>query len=182
MYEWIPPRTNKRAQSAILVLFLGAAALLFLSVLFPNLPYRWAVQLLAIGLLTAAIFLVTRYVSKIFIYRIIDVGNGSSDLTVTEAKAGAKGQITVCRVGLANIRSCRVIDETVDSGARAAISEIKKQRKKLFDYCVDLHPAQSILLTVEEGGEDLVLCLSYSPELVARLMPIESPSEDETDE
>lgn len=169
MYEWIPSRTNKRAQNAILVLFLGAALLFFIPSLIPTIPFRWAVQLLAIGVMTAAIFLVTRYVSKIFIYRLVECEDGTVDLTVTEAKSGGRGQITVCRVGVSRILSCCVLDESSDAHARDRISELKKQKKKLFDYCIDLHPTKCILILVREGGEELCLLLSYSDELLARL-------------
>ena len=169
MYEWIPNRTNKRAQNAILILFLAAALLFAIPLLVPTLPYRWVVQLLAIGVMTAAIFLVTRYVSKLFIYRIVACEDGTADLTVTEAKSGGRGQITVCRVGISRILSCHVLDESTDSHARDRISALKKQRKKLFDYCIDLHPTKSILLSVREGGEELWLLLSYSAELLERL-------------
>ena len=169
MYEWIPRRTNERAQRAILLLFLAAALLFAVPYLIAGLPFRWVLQLFAIGMLTAAIFLVTRYVSKIFIYRVILCEDGTQDLTVTEANSGARGQITVCRVGLSNILSCRVLDEQKDARAREALSALKKKRRKIFDYCADLHPAQCILLSVREGGEELWLLLSYSPELVAAL-------------
>ena len=169
MYEWIPKRTNKRVQNVVILLIVAASAALAVPMLFGIDGFRWAFQLTSIGCMTAVIFLVTRYLTKIFIYAIRERDGGALDLTVTEAKQNGKGQITVCRVGLSGIRVCRVLDETTDPNARACLTALKKQRKKIFNYCVDIHPAQSILLAVEEGGEELWLELSYSPELLARL-------------
>ena len=158
MYEYSPKRTNTAARRLILLFFLGAAALILITMMVPNVPFRWVFQLIAIGLLTAAIFLVTRYVTKLFLYRI---ENG--DLTVTEADARGKRRITVCRVGVANIQSLERLDEP--HAANAALADLKKQKIKLFDYTADLRPADSILLVVREGGEDLAIRLSFDETL-----------------
>ena len=139
MFEWIPQKTNKTAQTVILLLFVGAAILLAFPMILPGLPFRWRVQLLALGFLTAAIFLTTRYVTKMYIYRVLDDGEGERDLTVTETKVGGKARLTVCRVALSHI--CRRdLLENFDS------TDWKKGGKKIFDYRVDLRPAKSILL------------------------------------
>ena len=169
MYERIPQKNNKKAQTVTLLLFGGAAVLMAFPILFSGLPYRWILQLIALGLLTAAIFMMTRYIAKIYIYRILDVGNGTYDLTVTEAKAGGKGQITVCRIGLDNVLECVCADNDPHSDGNRLLTQKRKEHKKIFDYCVDFHPEQSIVLTVEEGGEELVLRLSYDPTLLELL-------------
>ena len=169
MYEWMPPKNNKKAQRAVLLLFGGAAVLMAFPLLIPALPFRWIPQLLALGLLTASIFLMTRYIAKLYIYRIVDCGGGAYDLTVTEAKAGGKGQITVCRVGLSNIRRCILTTADADSDGNRFASQKRKEHKKFFDYCADLHPDQSIILVVEECGEELVIRLSYDATLLELL-------------
>lgn len=174
LYEWIPTKTNRTAQTVIILLFIGAAILLAFPMVVPTLPFRWGVQLLALGLLTAAIFLTTRYVAKFYIYRMISDGNGETDLTVTEARAGGKGQVTVCRVGLSHI--CR--RELVESNERLT-SERQGKKGKVFDYRVDFHPEKSILLAVEEGGEELILLLSYQEELWDWLAPSRQNAEEE---
>lgn len=165
MYEWIPPKNNKKAQKTTLLLFCGAALLMAFPILFSQFPYRWIPQLISLGLLTAAIFMMTRYIAKFYIYRILDLGNGTLDLTVTEAKAGGKGQITVCRIGISGIRECVLGDDTSTSDGKRLLAQKRKEHKKIFDYCADFHPEQSIVLVVEEGGEELVLRLSYDPAL-----------------
>lgn len=174
LYEWIPKKTNQTAQTVIILLLVAAAILFAFPMVLPDLPFRWGVQLLALGLLTAAIFMVTRYVAKFYIYRIVSDGDDANDLTVTESRANGKGQVTVCRVGLAHI----LRRELVESNERVA-QERKGKKGKIFDYRVDFHPAQSILLTVEEGGEELTLLLSYSEELWAWLTPSASRGEED---
>ena len=177
MYEWIPPKNNQKAQKITLLLFAGAAVLMAFPSLIPQLPYRWILQLLSIALLTAAIFIMTRYIAKLYIYRILDLGNGNLDLTVTEAKAGGKGQITVCRIGLSNIRKCVCMEDTPSSEGMHLLKQSRKAHQKNFDYCADLHPAQSIVLFVEEGGEELVLRLSFDPMLFDLLQDHSSHAE-----
>lgn len=171
MYELIPRKTNQTARRLILLLFLGAAAVIVVTMLVPTVPVRWLFQLIAIGLLTGGVFLTTRYVTKLFIYR-AEVGG---DLTVSEANANGKRQITVCRVGLSSIRRRTLLDSPC--AARAALDELKANKKKLFDYCVDLQPAESILLTVEEGGETFAIRLSFDPVFFELLSPTEPETE-----
>ena len=151
----------------ILLFFLGSAALLATTMLVPTVPFRWVFQLLAIFLLTAGVFLTTRYLTKLFFYRI---QNG--DLTVTEANTNGKRQITVCRVGLSGILSVTECHSATE--AKEQIKALKKRRVKYFDYTVDLQPAESLLVLVEEGGEELALRLSYDEQLAERLTPIQA--------
>ena len=139
---------------------------------FPTLPFRWVVQLLALVLLTAGIFLTTRYLTKIFLYRIVGEGD-ALDLTVTEASSNGKRQITVCRVGLSGIRRLVILDATKPEIERKERALLKKSHTKQYDYRADFCPAKSILLIVEEGGEELCLFLSYEERLAFYLAPRE---------
>ena len=173
MFEWIPQKTNTTARKMILLFFLGSAALILVTMLVPGVPFRWVFQLLAILLLTAGVFLTTRYVTKLFIYR-IDRG----DLTVTEANTNGKRQITVCRVALSGISSVTVSESV--SEAKEQIRALKKQHIKLFDYTADLQPTISVLVTVCEGGEELALRLSYDRalcELLQAAVPPDGPAD-----
>lgn len=166
MMQWIPQKSNKTAKNMILLFFGGAFALFAVTTAVPTVPFRWVFQTVALVLLTAAVFLVTRYLTKLFIYRVEQGGEGSTDLTVTEAAANGKRPVTVCRVGLEHICSVILLDFS-DSGASLDTwKDFKKGRKKIYDYRVDLRPVKSILLTVTEGGEELYLLLSYEAELL----------------
>ncbi len=165
-YEWIPTKSNQKARNTVIVLFFGALALMLIPMAFPALPFRWAVQLLSLVLLTAGIFLTTRYLTKLFIYRIVGEGE-SLDLTVTEANSNGKRQITICRVGLSGIRRMVILDASKPEIEKEERALLKKSHIKQYDYRPDLCPAKSLLLIVEEGGEELCLFLSYDETLAS---------------
>lgn len=171
-YEWIPTKSNQKARNTVIVLFFGALALMLIPTAFPTLPFRWVIQLLALVLLTAGIFMTTRYLTKMFFYRIVGEGE-ELDLTVTEASANGKRQVTVCRVGLSGIRRLVILDVTKPEIEKEERALLKKSHTKQFDYRADLCPAKSILLIVEEGGEELCLFLSYEERLASYLAPRE---------
>ena len=169
-YEWIPAKSNAIARNLVIVLFVGAFALMAIPTAIPTLPFRWVVQLIALFLLTAGIFITTRYLTKLFIYRIVSNGE-RLDLTVTEAASNGKRQITTCRVGLSGIRRVCILDSAeADKREREAL---KREKLKQFDYRPDLRPAKSILVIVEEGGEELALFLAYEEKLASWLTPEE---------
>lgn len=184
MYEWIPEKTNNTAKKLIILLFAGAAALMLVTAAIPEVPFRWVFQLIALGMMTGAIFFTTRYVTKLFIYRLENDSEGEVDLTVTEAASNGRRRVTVCRVGLSGVRACVVCDLS-ESDGKSVQAKIKASKRKLFDYCPDLGPAKSIYLTVEEGGEELILRLSYDEKLFSilsgavRSEPLENGEADE---
>ena len=159
MYEFRPSRTNNKAQKLIVLFFVGAAALFLLSVPLEGLPFLWVIQLFAILLLVAAVFLVTRYMTKAFEYSISE-----GDLTVTEISGGGRRRIAVCRVSLSGIESARVI-EGKDEGLRA----IRRARKRIFDYRPDISPHKSILAVAREGGEEFLILFAYDEEFLSIL-------------
>ena len=163
MYGFRPQRTNNKAQNLIILFFIGAAALFLLSIPLDGFGFVWVVQLLAILLLVAAIFLVTRYVMKSFEYA-VEPANGGADLTVTEVSSGGRRRITVCRISLSGIGSIRVI-EGADGGAKA----LRKAGKKIFDYRPELSPERYLLVEAKEGGEEFVLLLAYGEEFLSIL-------------
>ncbi len=167
MYQYTPKRTGAKANRLILLFFAGAAALMLITMLVPTVPFRWVFQLISLCLLTAAIFLVTRYITKLFFYQIED-----GDLTVMETDTRGKKRITVCRVGISSVIRCEHLTESAKISA--ALADLKKQKIKLFDYTADLLPAESILLVVNEGGEDLAIRLSFDETLLTLLTPDEN--------
>ena len=160
MYEFKPTRTNNKAQNLILLFFIGAAALLIVTVPLKGMPFLWAIQLFAIILLVAAVFLVTRYLTKSYIYTVSDA-DGQPDLYVTEISSGGKRWITVCRVSLSSIRCARVSE-----GKDETLAALRKERKRMFDYRPDISPEKSILAVTDEGGEEQLILLAYDEELL----------------
>lgn len=167
-YEWIAQKTNKTARNLVIVLLVGAFALMLIPAAIPTLPFRWVVQLIALCLMTAGIFITTRYLTKMFFYRIVSDGE-ALDLTVSEASSNGKRQITVCRVGVAGIHRQVILASLEEE--KAERSALKKERVKIFDYRPDLRPEKSLLVLVEEGGEELALFLAYEETLASYLAP-----------
>ena len=182
MYEFIPQKNIKTAQKIIILLFAGAAVLMLVTMTWEGIPYKWLFQLIALALMTAAIFMTTRYVSKTFIYRVESDGDGGSDLTVTECAAGGKRQVTVCRVSVYGIRECHLLDMSDGGGSERKLKEIRQRYGKIFDYTADLQPNKSILLVVDECGQRLSIRLSYDDRLFDILKSCEKGSEDGDEE
>ena len=159
MFELRPQRSNKKAESLIILFFVGAAALVLLSVPLKGIPFLWAIQLFAVMLLVASVYLVTRYITKGFIYRIEDT-EGGADLTVTEVASGGRRQITVCRVSLSGIR------EAVEDSDGKELKRLRGGQRKIYDYRPDLSPARSIVILSEECGVECVILLAYDERLL----------------
>ncbi len=173
MYELIPQRNPKTVQRLILLLFVGAVAIMGITSVFPELPFRWIFQTVGIILLTMGIFMM-RYLTRVYIYRILTEGEGKADFCVIEANAKGKRQVTVCRIGLSNIKERILLDETEGEEAKRQRDEARKG-KKYFDYCVNFRPRKSFLIIAEEGGEEFVLRLEYEQTLYELLVPVEKP-------
>ncbi|MBQ9086766.1 MAG: hypothetical protein IJY47_06225 [Clostridia bacterium] len=172
MYQWIPPKNNKTAQKIILILLVGAAVLFGMTALLPDMAYRWAYQLIAIGLLTLSLFLVTRYITRSYLYRICEGEDGARDLEIVELTGNGKRQTVVCRIGLGGITQLTLLDLSDGGKSETLLAEYKRDKKKIFDYCVDLQPSKSCLLRCREGGEELTLRLEYDPILFEHLTPV----------
>ncbi len=179
MYEWLSQKTNKTDRRMILLLFAGAAALILITSLVPGVPGIWVFQFIALCLLTAAVFLVARYQGKLFYYRIEEDGEGSYDLTVTETNSKGKRAVTVCRVGLSSIHTVRMLDFSDGGESLEFWNTFKKTKAKLHDYTVDLRPVKSILVMVNEGGDDLWLRFSPEEELYQILKRWESEGKEQ---
>ena len=165
MRQWIPQKSNQTARNLILLLFGGAFALLAITTLMGDYSFRWIFQTIAILLLTAAVFLTTRYLTKLYIYRMEENGEGEPDLTVTESATNGKRPVTVCRVSLHHIESVRLFDFSDGGASLAAWKKFKTGRKRIFDYRIDFRPTIFLLVTVKEGGETLHLLFSHMEDL-----------------
>ena len=87
IYEGIAEKTNQTARKLSVLLLLGSAALMLVTMLFGGIPFRWVFQLLAVGLLIGTVFLIARYESKTYIYRLIEQ-DGGVDLTYRSQRQG----------------------------------------------------------------------------------------------
>ena len=163
IYEYTPQKTNKKASGIILILFSLAAGLFLFTILFPNIPFKWAIQLISIFAFVAVIFIISRYVAKSFIYAIVEAEDGTLDFTVTEVTNAGRTRITVCRIGVNNIEKAHLFDRSIpghDERAKAIQATAKSDGRKSFNYCPDVNPTEFCILLVEECGEKFIFKLS----------------------
>lgn len=161
MKEFIPKRSNTLSKLLIMGLFIiSLMAMLFSSI--PTLPFRSVMQLLALIILAIAMMLLGRYEFKTYAYAIIKNGEDGYDLTVTELKR--RSRITVCRISLDSISEIHEVRRE----NKALVKNLRKCRK-FFNYHIDVAPAVSCYIVSNEGGEDILICLSFIPELYEAL-------------
>ncbi len=163
-YSYLSKPSNKTA-AHLSVLFFAAGALLLATVSVFNVPFLGAFQFLAALFFTLAVLLLTRYVFKSFLIKIVDSGNGKFDLTVTECRGkDEKNKITVCRVSLSNIEKVAVKTKENQNELRAA-----EKGRKIFSYYPDIKPERECLVFVTECGEPLLLKISPDDTLLSLL-------------
>lgn len=167
MYETIPKKSNKAAHYTSVVLLIAAFAAMFFSTA-PSLPYRSVMQLAALVMLAFSILMMTRYTLCSYAYAVLE-RDGEYDLTVTELKR--KSRITVCRIGLAGIEQV-TLAKRADKEQSAKLKAASKGRK-IYNYCIDLAPAECIYLLTEECGERIAIKLSYDERLLEILQNAE---------
>ena len=157
MEEFRPPRSNNKARNLTLIFIVAAFAIFFICALFKEMPLRWAFQLISIVIFTAGVYMVARYLTKNYIYRI-----DGDDLTITEISG--RRQTCVCRIAISGVKNIALVDYTTDEGTALA-KELKKKKTKRFDYRVDLSPARFIVIETDEGYENSTIYVSYEEKL-----------------
>lgn len=170
IYECAPAKDLKKLSGLVMILICAALGLFLIPSVFPDMPYRWALQLLGFACLAAVIYIAARYVGKALIYRIVE-DEGERFLTVTEVTNGGRSRITVCRIGLGNIEAVYALDKRNDTD-KLSIDKITaeaKKRRKVFSYHTDMIPAQVCYILAEEGGEPLLVKLAVDGTLVQYL-------------
>lgn len=156
-YSYMSKSSNKIA-ARLSVLFFGAGGIILAAVSVFSVPFTGAFQFLSALFFTLAVLLLTRYVFKSFLIRIVENGNEGHDLTITECRGkDGKDRATVCRISLANVE--RVVVRTEEN--KAALSGEEKGRK-VFCYSPDINPERECFVFVTECGEPMLL--KFSPD------------------
>lgn len=167
VYEFSPQKSNKKALGIILILLSLSAGLFAFTTLFPDIPYRWALQLISVMSFVVIIFIISRYIAKSFLYAVVK-NDDTLDFTVTEITNAGRTHITVCRIALSNIEEAHLIDRSIPENIEK-LKNIKKTAntdgRKSFNYCPDVNPTEFCILLIEECGEKILLKLSYDPTL-----------------
>lgn len=168
MYEFIPQGSNKKAKNAITALILGGFAIMLVTMTAEEMPFKWAIQTVALVILAAGVLLMTRYVSKSFIYRVAQ-DEDTLDLSVIELQR--KSRITVCRMALENISEVHVLEASDQDKEKALVATFKADGCKRFNYCIDFKPEKYIWIVADECGESVAVKLTYDEKLCDIIAP-----------
>ena len=163
LYEYTPQKSNKKASRIVLILFSLAAGLFLFTIIFPDIKFKWAIQLISIIAFVAVIFIISRYIAKSFVYAIFKNNDGTLDLTISELTNAGRKKITVCRIAINNIEEAHLLDRSIREQAEKASSlekSAKSEQRKIFNYCPDINPSEVCILLVEECNEKFLIKLS----------------------
>ncbi len=162
MYSVQPKKQNKLDVLACAACFACGACVFAASIANTSLPYlTLAAQLLAVLLLTAGIYLYSKFIARTYTYAvqpggIYDTqGQELYDLVVTETTGKSK-QRTVCRIALRDIvrTEARPLRATKKNGLCKIEASGDYGRK--FSYCADLVP-EKVLVIYDTDGNAVVL-------------------------
>ena len=167
MYSTTPQKQNKLTDFACIACFICGICIFAVSILNSSVPYlTLAAQVCAVLLLTAGIYLYTRFVARTYTYSvqpggIFDAdGRELYDLLVVET-IGKSKQRTVCRIALRDITSVQA--RPVHATKKNGLSKIEAQDGgRKFTYCVDMVPEKVIALVDADGNAVL---LTYDADL-----------------
>ncbi len=162
MKQYIPAAKNNRAKKTATAIFAASVVLFALSG-WKGLPYRFTVQLVSFALMTAAIMVCVRYLFRSYCYRVEACDDGYEFVVLELSKSGAQ---TVCRLSMAALLS-------VERLTKELAAEKKAQRGlKIYNYCVDIAPADPLLLTFADS--------TYSPSDTPICLKIQSDADFES--
>lgn len=159
MYEYRPPHRNVRARLIALFLFLLAVAMFVTGALAPKYPVIF--QAVGLFLLVPTIQIVTRYIIVQYLYRYRPTETGDADLEIYSYRGGARMQL-VCRVAVSEIKKLAPLT-----------SENRRPPHALrrYGYCVDMRPADAVVLSVENADGACEILISPDEKLRALLTP-----------
>ena len=182
IYEYTSQKNTKRATGLIMIFAAAGAGLFLIPALIPNIPLGWMSQLLGVAALTAMIFVISRCIARTFVYALIENGDRTIDLTVTELGNGGKKQTTVCRVSLGNITEAYLLYPERSSDARK-LKELearaRREQRKRYSYCYESAPTPTCLLFLEECGEPLFIKLAPDEQLFEYVKRFSQKKENE---
>ncbi len=164
LYEAIAQKNLKKLRSVSAVLLFGAAAVMAVTMILQHMPYRWIFQLVALCMLGVAIFFISRYIMKNYVYSVIASEDGSTDLCVTEIQG--RHTITVCRIGISGIEEAITCARADKSQSESVKKRIKLEKRKTYDYCGDMFGEKYICIFSQQYGEPLAIKLSFDEELL----------------
>ncbi len=162
LFELIPKKNIRKLSLMTCLLLVGAAVLMLVTFAAPSMAYRWAVQLLAVGMLVMGIFVTSRYIMKNYLYAVVNDGD-STDFTVTELQG--RHRVTVCRISLESIEKLCVIEASDRPADSELKRSIKAEKRKMFNYTADLFADKYICVLSNESGIPIAIKLTWDEQL-----------------
>ena len=167
MYSVTPKRQNKLTELACLACFAFGIGVFAMSIVNQSIPYlTLAAQILGILLLTAGIYLYSKFIARTFTYKvqpggIFDAqGQELYDLVVVET-VGKSKQTTVCRIALRDIVAVQA--RPIRASKKNGFDKIEAaDGGRKFSYCVDMVPEKVILVHDTDGN---AVVLTYDSRL-----------------
>ena len=174
MYSVTPKRQNKLTDLACIACFVCGVGVFAVSILNTSIPYlSLAAQMLGILLLTAGIYLYSKFVARTYTYTvqpgsIFDAdGRELYDLVVIETTGKSKQRV-VCRLALRDIvwAQARPIRGTKKNG----LGKIEAHRTggHKFSYCIDLVPEKVLVIGDADGNVVLLTHDTHLYEILSR--------------
>ena len=156
MYEYIPNPPKKKAKTVGMTLFVLSLVIFFVSGI-AGMAYPAILQTVAVVMMTAAILIVGKFLTRAYRYRVEKTG-GEYEFIVDEISKTS--MVTVCRLELAKL--CKI--EPWTKGYKPP------KDARIYNYCVDIAPADSYLLTFLDGafsvnGENIYVRISPDEKL-----------------
>ena len=163
MYEYIPQTNKAKEKNTVSALLLGGFAIMIVTSVADNMPLKWIFQLIGLLIITAGIFIMTRYLYKSFLYRVSPTEDGTADLSVIELQK--KSRITVCRISVSGILEVHHLTLEKKDAEKELVAKIKADGRKRFDYCAEFAPEHFMWIIADECGERIAIKLSYDETL-----------------
>ena len=152
-YEQLARQNDPLAKWICCALFLISLGLIITSINVEN--YRFLYQCGALFLLTAAIFITSKYILRTFVYRTERQESGDYDLIITEVKANKQNLLV--RLSFEKQITGYTDDEE-------QIRRVRKQRKiPCYLYCTQMSPKNACLLYAKDGDDRIAIIMQPNP-------------------
>jgi len=123
--------------------------------------WKWFPQTVGVIFLTASIYIASVYLLRYYTFEVTERNNTSSyDLVIHEFKG--KRSMTVCRIGLDDIVSIRLVDK---QNKKTVMTERKD--KKRYTYDVTFLPSRQVEIVATIDEENLSILITYDEELIS---------------
>jgi hypothetical protein len=159
MYKNTPKPQNRSAKScALICLIVGALMFAFSGI--DIIMWKWFPQTVGVIFLTASIYIASVYLLRYYTFAVTERNDTTSyDLVIHEFKG--KRSMTVCRIGLDDIVSARVVDKQ----NKKTVSAERKDKKR-YTYDVTFLPSRQVEIVAEIDDEILSILITYDQELL----------------